>query len=443
MAVVRLRGVEFESEVAALATRATIDRALALMPVIARALAVVVAAATAGAAPVGALHRVPGRAGCISPADVPSPCRHARELRSDVVMSPDGRTVYTIGGIDERSAIAVLRRDARTGALEQLHGRAGCVGPGGRNCTRGLLNNPAALVITSDGREVVWANPPSQYFLVAYRRARSGALSRLPCGLNCVSGSRGLPSCAKTLAVSPDGRNLYVACGRGLTVYARDAATGRITQLPGAAGCIHETGRDGCPRPQLGSFTPGFVVVSNDGSSVYALSNGTEAVYAFARDTATGALTPAACYVSAPSPPCRPLFGLKTVYSLDLSRDNRNAYVVGRSSGSEQAIVVLARAANGGLAGVATVRLGKAFAGGVTVAPDGKSVYITNDNGVDGFARARDGRLSRLPGSFRRLHVHPTAYGLVLSPDGRYAYIAAGYASDGKPDRILVLRRTR
>ena len=416
---------------------------------IARALVMLVVAGAAGAVPVGSLHRVPGSAGCISPADVKAPCRHARELRTQIVMSADGRTVYTIGGIHSRSAIAVLRRDARRGTLEQLRGRAGCVLPAGGNCTRGLLNNPAALVATSDGREVVWANPPSRHFLVAYRRTASGALSELPCGVSCVAGERGLPSCARALATSPDGRNLYVACGRGLAVYARDAATGRITQLPGAAGCVHETGRDGCPMPRLGSFTPGFVVVSNDGSSVYALSNGGDAVYAFGRNTATGALTSAACYVRVPSPaapsPCRPLFGLETVYSLDLSRDDRNAYVVGRSSGSEQAIVVLARAANGGLAGVATVRLGKAFAGGVTVAPDGKSVYVTNENGVDAFARARNGRLSRLPGSSGRLRVHPTSdyYAVGLPPDGRYAYIATGYASDEKPNRILVLRRTR
>ena len=135
----------------------------------------------------------------------------------------------------------------------------------------------------------------------------------------------------------------------------------------------------------------------------------------------------------------------ETVYSLDLSRDDRNAYVVGRSSGSEQAIVVLARAANGGLAGVATIRLGKAFAGGVTVAPDGKSIYVTNENGVDAFARAPNGRLSRLPGSSGRLRVYPTSdyYAVGLPPDGRYAYIATGYASDEKPNRILVLRRTR
>jgi len=421
--------------------------------VIPRALAVLVAAAAAGAAPVGSLHRVPGRAGCISPADVPAPCRHARELRSNVVMSPDGRTVYTIGGIDSRSAIAVLRRDARTGALEQLHGRAGCVHRYGRNCTTGVLNNPAALVVTSDGREVVWANPPSvfEYLLVAYRRARSsGALSQLPCGLRCVKGWHGLPSCVRALAVSPDGRNLYVTCGRGLAIYARDAATGRITQLAGAHGCVSL--HDVCAIPPVAPFTPASVVVSNDGRSVYVLSSGADAVYAFTRDMATGALTPAACYVdaflSAGNKRCRPLFGLKTAYVLDLSRDSRNAYVVGRSSSSGQALVVLARAADGALVRVATVRLGNVFPSGVTVSPDGKSVYVTDHNGVEVFARARDGTLSRLPGSFGRLRLHPAdTYAapvvLSLSPDGRYAYIAAGYAPDGKPNRILVLRRTR
>jgi DNA-binding beta-propeller fold protein YncE len=414
--------------------------------VISRALVVLLAAATAGAAPIGSLHGIHGAAGCISPADVPSPCRHARELRGDIVISADGRTVYTIGGFDARSAIAVLRRDARTGALVQLPGRAGCVLRTGGNCTAGLLNNPAALVVTPDGREAVWANPPSEHFVVAYRRARSGALSELPCRLFCITGTRGLPSCVKALAASPDSRNLYVTCGQALAVYARDAATGRITQLAGARGCISGTGRAGCPIPQLGPFTPASIVVSNDGSSVYVLSSGANAVYAFTRDTANGALTPAACYARAPSPRCRPLFGLETAFALDLSRDGRNAYVVGRSSGGEQALAVLARAADGALARVAIVRLGNAFAGSVTVAPDAKSVYVTNEKGVDAFARARDGTLSRLLSSFGRLRLRPTdpeAMHVVLSPDGRFAYIATGYESDEKPNRILVLRRTR
>jgi DNA-binding beta-propeller fold protein YncE len=415
---------------------------------IARALFVVVVAATGGAAPVGSLDRIAGRGGCISPADVPAPCRHARELRTEIVISPDGRSVYTIGGIDSRSAIAVLRRDGRTGALEQLRGRAGCVHQKGRNCTAALLINPRALVVTADGREVVWANHSSPIsLLIAYRRARSsGALSALPCGLRCVTGTRGLQSCAIALAGSRDGRNLYATCGRGLAVYARDAATGRIAQLTGARGCIHEFLLEGCANPRVAPFTPGSVVVSNDGSSVYALSSGADAVYAFTRDRVTGALTPAACYVGAPLPQCRPLFGLETAYGLDLSRDGRNAYVVGRLSSNQQALVVLARQADGALVRVATVRLARVFAGGVTVAPDAKSVYVTNENGVEAFARARNGRLSRLPGSFGRLRLHPTgAYAarVVLSPDGRYAYIATGFASDANPNRIIVLRRRR
>ena len=416
---------------------------------IGRAVAVLVAAATAGAAPVGALHRVPGRAGCISPADVPSPCRHARELRSIVVMSPDGRTVYTIGGLDSRSAIAVLRRSARTGSLEQLHGRAGCVHEMGRNCTMGVLDNPAALVVTSDGREVVWANPPSmdKYLLVAYRRSRSsGALSQLPCSLGCVRGWRGFPACVRALTVSPDGRNLYVTCGRGLAIYARDATTGRITQLPGSRGCFHEHGIDGCPIPPFGEFIPGSVVVSHDGRNVYVLSSGAYAVYAFTRDTATGALTPAACYFQRPpsAAPCRSLFGLESVYALDLSADDRNAYVVGSSSARDYALVVLARAADGTLVRVAATPLGKTFPGAVVVAADGKNVYVTTESGVDAFARARNGTLARLPGSSGRLRLEPNGNrGVVLAPDGRYAYIATGYEADGTPERIAILRRTR
>jgi hypothetical protein len=81
--------------------------------------------AAASGPPTGALHRIPGRSACISPATVASPCRHARHLQPTMLMSPDGRNVYTIGGVDNRSAIAVLVRDAKSGTLRQLRGRAG------------------------------------------------------------------------------------------------------------------------------------------------------------------------------------------------------------------------------------------------------------------------------------------------------------------------------
>ena len=45
---------------------------------------------------------------------------------------------------------------------------------------------------------------------------------------------------ADAIAISPDGRFVYVAGGSAdsLLVFSRDAATGRLTQLAGAAGCL-------------------------------------------------------------------------------------------------------------------------------------------------------------------------------------------------------------
>lgn len=42
------------------------------------------------------------------------------------------------------------------------------------------------------------------------------------------------------IAISPDGKSVYVANGRteALSVFARDPATGALTQVPGAAGCL-------------------------------------------------------------------------------------------------------------------------------------------------------------------------------------------------------------
>ena len=60
------------------------------------------------------------------------------------------------------------------------------------------------------------------------------------------------------LAASPDGRNVYVTSNESgaVVVFDRDPATGVLTQKPGTAGCISETGTGGACQDGTASTAP-------------------------------------------------------------------------------------------------------------------------------------------------------------------------------------------
>ena len=80
----------------------------------------------------GTLTRKPGVDGCISNDGTGTACVDGRGLAdvSDVTVSPDGKTVYVVGGDISAGAVAVFDR-AADGTLEQLPGTAGCISEDG------------------------------------------------------------------------------------------------------------------------------------------------------------------------------------------------------------------------------------------------------------------------------------------------------------------------
>ena len=153
-------------------------------------------------------------------------------------MSPDGESVYAASNEDD--AVARFDRDTGTGAL-----------------------TPAGCIQDND----------------------SGADT-------CADSADGLDGAA-SVAVSPDGKSLYVASfdDDAIVRFDRNITTGALTP----AGCIqdNDSGADTCADSADGLDGALWVAVSPDGESVYAASSNDDAVTRFDRDTATGALTPA------------------------------------------------------------------------------------------------------------------------------------------------------
>ena len=68
-------------------------------------------------------------------------------------MSPDGRTVYIVGG----DSVAILNRNRGTGTLTQKPGTAGCITPNGAEgrCQNGTaLGGSIRAAISPDGKNL-------------------------------------------------------------------------------------------------------------------------------------------------------------------------------------------------------------------------------------------------------------------------------------------------
>ncbi len=60
---------------------------------------------------------------------------------------------------------------------------------------------------------------------------------------------------ADSVALSPDGRSAYVLGSSlidAVAVFARDRSTGALSQLRGRAGCVSQEGAEGCARGRAG-----------------------------------------------------------------------------------------------------------------------------------------------------------------------------------------------
>ena len=324
----------------------------------------------------GRLTQLSGTGACTSAADIEYACAEGTALggASSAAISPDGRHVYVAAALS--NAVAIFARNRTNGALTQLAGAAGCLRDSsegaweGDVCTPALgIDLPTSVAVSADGKNVYVAAFGSASVAILRRDTASGKLTALTGPAACHSQERlaGMCTAARSLegafavTVSRDGKSVYVATGfdrkaetdvgafggSGVTVFARRAADGALTQLAGKAGCVtHAVTGQGCARGRVLEGAQA-VSVSPDGRNVYVAAAASNAVSIFARDAKNGALRQltgkAGCVSeSGNRGSCQNGAGLWGVSALAVSPDGKNAYAAGYFS---SAVAVFARTA--------------------------------------------------------------------------------------------------
>lgn len=364
--------------------------------------------------------------GCLTSST--EPCAPANSQTEAVAMSspaalaisPDGANVYVV--TQGTNSLVEFSRNQETGLLTET----GCISRENTACVvhnAGGLNSPYGVTISPDGKNVYTAAYADEAIAEFSRNTETGALKQLSGVNNCItSGSTGLTGCntekalglerAIGVAISPDGRNVYVAAGAtngegAIVAFARNInEEGALTQLPGEEGCI-STSNAKCAKG-VAIDGPEDLVTSPDGRNVYANSSQNNSVLEFRRES-TGTLaqlaSPNACVMNAPAEAqCTQVKGLEKALGVTISPQGENVYA---SSAFEDDEAVFTRNAE---TGVLTSLpppyecLGKApytkcettgikgIAGArrVTVSPDGMNLYVAgqNDHSIVELARA-------------------------------------------------------
>ncbi len=362
----------------------------------------------------GAISQPAGAAGCISETGAGG-CAdgHALGRVWSVVVSPDGKSVYVASG----GGVARFNRNPTTGAISQPAGAAGCISEDGTGpCADGhALAGAHSVTVSPDGKSVYVSSFTGPVNAVARlnRSTTTGAISQPAGAAGCVS-ETGAGPCGDGhglgvptgLAVSPDGKSVYVA-SRGSDAVARfnrNSTTGAISQPAGAAGCVSDEGAGPCANGH-GLEQPSSVAVSPDGKTVYAAALVNDAVVRFQRNTTTGAIVQPGdlpgCVSESGAGNCFNGHGLDGASSVAVSPDGKSVYVASRDS---DAVARLNRSTTtgaisqpAGAAGcVSETGAGPCGDGhgllptpsSVAVASDGKSVYAASGLAVARFNRA-------------------------------------------------------
>jgi DNA-binding beta-propeller fold protein YncE len=380
--------------------------------------------------------------------------------------------------------------------LFQPAAAAGCVRTDGKEgCGWSKsLDRPTKIVVSPDGRNVYVA---SQLSLTTFARSADGALKEIGC-FSAPSQAKSLPRCTivRDLAptdveVSPDGRSVYVSSSledfrsgtyfARVIVFARSSPTGRLSQLPGRAGCVASPklgAAHGCVAGR-GLDYPSAIAVAPDGKFVYVSGGGGLTVFSRARSN--GALRQLSgsqgCLLAASSDPScahraaiedwtgpiaispngRMLLALEEVNNpkhfdpanaLLVFRRNASNGALQQMPGRDGCVVAEGHALNGCALGPGLEGAHTQFS--LVVSPDGRNAYVGGvitiaAFSIDAGSGIRQAECLSLAGSGSAscagLKGSAPLISLATAPNNRTLYFTYEFGTNGGSGRLFALER--
>lgn len=381
-----------------------------------------------------------GAQGCT---DVPNSPMGSR----DVVVSPDGRSVYASGFDPVTPANGIITEFDRAadGSLTYL----GCIAD---NAAQGCVDVPGSplrglngLVASNDS---LYAASPNAASLTHFTRAADGSLAFSGClsntaadGCSPVDGTNTPMLSALAAAPSPDGSQLYlrafngVSSGGSLVRFAIGAQG-----APSYVSCIADFAGNGCSSSGGGRIRGGGGIAVTE-SSIYAPGSDFGVVNRYGRP----GFVFNQCLSDVAIVGCTAL-GSETglISATAVSPDGTSMYIVGDElsagiitqfalgAGGKMTLVGCQADSQAGCLDLPNSPLGEAA--DVAVSPDGASVYVPGADGVSTFRGGTDGQLTYASCIANDLSQGCTvvpggplagAEKLAVSPDGRNVYVAS------------------
>ncbi len=324
-------------------------------------------AASAPAAPVGGLSQPASPSDCVTSASYGCGTLIPYGLNSayQPAVSPDGKSVYEVGLF---GGIVEFSRNPATGALTEIGCVTGdatdCPGAGSIENAEGI-SNPAGIAVSPDGSTVYVIDQGDNSIATFTRNASTGLLAEQ--NSSCFS-ANSIPGCTSDvgldnpygIAVSPDGKNVYVSTynGQDIAEFARNATSGALSLIPGNTCIADAASSSGCPVTTSAQLLH-LVGVAAYGSNVYGVAgatNGDGDIAEFARNASNGALSTIAgnpCIGSTASGCPRSATDINGTEDMAIAPNGAFAYV---NSFSNDAVVELSRnAITGALAQIGCV----------------------------------------------------------------------------------------